>query len=270
VLVARDPKRFAQPSVFIIGLGVSIPDHTTVEAYRVMESCARLYSIVQEPSLLWLPKGAAEKVQVVNVLPMYTEGALRTDNYERVARTIIDSIREIKPVGYVTYGNPLSYDSVAQNVIRYAVQSGISFRVVPGISSIDTLLCDLGVDMAPGLQIYEASWVVAAQVNLRTDVATVLLQIGAFGSFRAYYRTPPSAASLVDLASYLTRFYPASHRVFLVRSSSLPDSSGNVRALDLKSLCAAQTEDILNASMYIPALRNSDLDKEIISKMEQA
>jgi uncharacterized protein YabN with tetrapyrrole methylase and pyrophosphatase domain len=267
--VANDEKDRAQPMVFIIGLGVSIPDHITVEAYRAMTACSRLFSIVQGPPSLWLPKGTTENLQVVNVLPMYKEGVLRTDNYEKVARTIIESVSEIKPVGYVTYGNPLAYDSVAQNVIRYAQQSGIPFRVTPGISSIDTLLCDLRVDMAPGLQVYEASWLVAAQVDLRTDVAAILLQLGAFGSFLAHYRTPPSAASLAGLVSYLTRFYLPSHQVFVVRSSNQPDRSGNVRALELGKLCDARTQDILNASLYIPAMRNSNLNDEIVSKMAQ-
>jgi precorrin-4 methylase len=170
----------------------------------------------------------------------------------------------------VTYSNPLAYDSVAQNVIRYAQQSGIPFRVVPGISSIDTLVCDLGWDMAPGLHIYQASRLVAAQVELRPDVAAIVLQIGAFGSFRARYRTPPSGASLAGLVTYLNRFYPPSHRVYVVRSSSQPDRSANVRTLELGKLCDAQTQDILNASMYIPAVGNSKLDEEAILRMQRA
>lgn len=35
----KDDAEGGQPSVFIIGLGLSIPDHTTMEAYRAMAEC---------------------------------------------------------------------------------------------------------------------------------------------------------------------------------------------------------------------------------------
>ena len=37
----KDDAEGGQPSVFIIGLGLSIPDHTTMEAYRAMAECRR-------------------------------------------------------------------------------------------------------------------------------------------------------------------------------------------------------------------------------------
>jgi hypothetical protein len=198
---------------------------------------------------------------------MYSEGALRIDNYERVASSIFDSLLEIRPVGYVTYGNPLAYDSVAQMLVSRATEAGLPLRVVPGISSVDTLLCDLGRDMAPGIQIYEASWLVAARIPLQTDIAVVLLQLGAFGSLRTRYRQPPSPAELEGLVSYLSMFYPLSHLIFVVQSAGAADSPGAVRPVNLGSLCNLRTEDIQNASMYIPALRASQLDAAMIESM---
>ncbi len=261
------PKSGTQPLLFIIGLGVNIPDHTTVEASRCMQACRRIYSIVQESPAIWLPEYVGPKPQVVNVMDMYRDGVLRTDNYERAAKTIIDALTETSPVGYVTYGNPLVYDSVAQSLVRYAVQAEIPFRVVAGLSSIDTLLCDLRVDMAPGLQIYEASWLVAAGIELRTDTAAILLQIGAFGSLLAHYHTLPEPASLSGLVSYLGQFYAHSHRCFLVRSSSMRDRLSNVREVEIGNLCKLLTQDIQNASMYVPAVRAVALDEEAVAKM---
>ena len=232
-----------------------------------MSTCRRIYSIVQEPANVWLPSEAIGKVEVVNLLHTYEDGALRPDNYDRAAAIIISALAETECVGYVTYGNPLSYDSVAAYLVRYAEQSGTPFHVVPGVSSIDTLLCDIGIDMAPGLQIYEASWLVVARITLQPEVAVIVLQIGAFGSFRSHYSVVPSPDSLAGLVSYLTRFYPRSHRVLLVRSAGQRDTPANVRGTELGNLCDSRAEDIVNASMYIPALRPSQLDKQILEKM---
>jgi hypothetical protein len=259
-------KTAVDPSLFVIGLGVKIPLHTTAEARLALSACTRIYSIIQEPPDLWLPP-AGQDVEVIDLMRMYNEGALRTENYERVAETIIEAVNETQCVGYVSYGNPLAYDSVAQSLVHSAGEAGLPFRVVAGISSIDTLLCDLGRDMAPGLQIYEASWLVAARIPLQTDIAVILLQLGTFGSLRTHYKEPPSPAALSGLLTYLGRFYPLSHQVFLVRSTNHGDRPSNIRVLNLGDICSSRTEDILNASMYIPALRQSRLDEDTLEKM---
>ena len=96
---------------------------------------------------------------------MYVEGVIRSENYDRVSNRIIQALDDEPVVAYVTYGNPLAHDSVAQQLVNHARQAAVPFKVVAGISSIDTLLCDLGVDMAPGIQVYEASWFVGGEVR---------------------------------------------------------------------------------------------------------
>jgi hypothetical protein len=69
-----------------------------------MRSCARIYTIIQEPPTLWVPeKLVDQELKVVNVLPMYMQGIPRTDNYDRVAKTIVESVKETNPIAYVTY-----------------------------------------------------------------------------------------------------------------------------------------------------------------------
>jgi precorrin-2 methylase len=132
---------------------------------------------------------------------------------------VISALTDFSPVGYVTYGNPLVYDSVSQHLVRFAKDSGTHLRIVAGLSSIDALLCDLGIDMAPGLQVLDATWAVAAKIVAQTDLALVLLQLGAFGSLRTHYQVMPPASALHDLITYLSGFYPSSHEVFLVQSA---------------------------------------------------
>jgi precorrin-2 methylase len=259
-----------KPLLSVIGLGVKIPDHATTEAMRAMALCDRIFAVVQEPPAVWLPPSAAGKIPVTNILGLYVEGTLRTQNYDRAAETIFQSVRDGQTIGYVTYGNPLAYDSVAQNLVRRAQQAGTRFQVVPGISSVDTLLCDLGTDMAPGLQVYEASWLVAAQIRLHPTVAAILLQVGMFGTLRTHYRTRPEARSLAELAEYLGRSYPPSHNVFLVRSAGAAGDPPHIKESPLGNLCDVTSEDLLNCSMYIPSLEPTSLDERFLAAMQEA
>jgi Tetrapyrrole (Corrin/Porphyrin) Methylases len=258
---------FARRQLYVIGLGVKIPGHTTIEAAEAMSRCARIYSIVQEPSAVWLPS-AVRATPVVNLLSMYIEGALRIENYQRVANAILEGLKEAAVVGYVTYGNPLAYDSVAQMLVRNARRDSIPFQVVPGISSIDTILCDLGIDMAPGVQIYEASWLVASRTPLNPSVAAILLQLGHFGSARAHYRDRRPIEALKDLVEYLSGFYQPSHAAFLVQSSNSSRPAA-IKQVRLDGLCEIGARDWAE-SVYIPALQPTRIGPEVPVGMERA
>ena len=258
----------SQPDLYIIGLGVSIPGHVTVQATRAMSRCVRLYSIVQEPPRLWLPKEHLN-LEVINALKMYNEDSIRTQNYERAARTIIAALDSAHPLGYVTYGNPMSYDRVAQNLVEYAKASDITLQVVPGISSFDTILCDLTVDMAPAIQVVDASWLVACHIEPNIYMPALVMQVSVFGSFRTHYSQRPDSRSLEGLVEYLCRFYPPSHPVSLVRSTGQEGEPANVRTIALGNLCNVTSEDLGGASLYIPVLMYPTPDQEMIGAMER-
>jgi len=256
-----------ETDLFIVGLGVMVPDHVTVQATRALSQCVRLYSIVQEPPRLWLPANILGRIEVVNALEMYVEGSPRVQNYERAARTILHAIGNHRPLGYVTYGNPMSYDRVAQNLLLYAKESGHTLRVVPGISSLDTVLCDLMVDMAPAIQIFEASWLFACEMQPNITAPLLLMQVGFFGSLRTHYSVRPDGSSLAELIEYLCRFYPPYQPVFLVRSTGQESQPASVRQSGLKDLAKATAEELGGASLYIPSVESPRPNAEVVARM---
>lgn len=259
----------AQSELFIIGLGVIIPDHVTPQAQRAISQCSRLYSIVQEPARLWVPAAKLDQIEIINALSFYVDGGIRTGNYDRVAREIIQAAQSGRSVGYVTYGNPMAYDRVAHNLVQYAREAGIPVKVVPGISSVDTIMCDLRIDIAPAIQVYDASWMLVCEMTPKVDVPVLLLQMGNFGSLRAHYKERREGSSLKELIEYLSRFYPLSHAVSLVRSTAADDQPTRVRQVSLENLGKVTSEDLSGASLYIPELNRPQPNAEILKRMEQ-
>jgi uncharacterized protein YabN with tetrapyrrole methylase and pyrophosphatase domain len=198
---------------------------------------------------------------------LYSEGSLRTENYDRAAEAILKAASNGRTIGYVTYGNPMAYDRVAQNLVSHAQGSGLEIEVVPGISSIDTIFCDLQIDVAPGVQIYEASWLVACQVLPRVDFPLLLLQIGTFGSLRTHYATRQDGSSLTELIEHLCKVYPRAQEISVVRSTGHEDRPARVRYVSLKNLSTVTAEDLSGASLYIPALERPHLNDQIVSEM---
>jgi uncharacterized protein YabN with tetrapyrrole methylase and pyrophosphatase domain len=261
--------RTSQPGLSLIGLGVIIPDHITSQAMRAMSRCSRIYSIVQEPPRLWLPPNKLGRIEVFNVLEWYVEDSLRMPNYDRVASTIFQALEGGKCVGYVTYGNPMAYDRVAQNLVQLIKDGGGDVQIIPGVSSFDTVLCDLRVDMAPGIQVFDASWFVACRIEPRVDAGVLLMQVGAFGSLRTHYTKRQDGSSLRDLVQYCRKLYSASHLVSLVRSGGDEGLLAHVRHVPLAALGDVSADDLSGASLYIPPSERALPSEEFIAKMEE-
>jgi uncharacterized protein YabN with tetrapyrrole methylase and pyrophosphatase domain len=258
-----------QPELFLIGLGVTVPDHITFQATRAMLHCSQIYSLIQESSHLWIPPGHTQKVEIVDVRSWYIEGELRTRNYDRVAETIFKAVSRGKSIGYVTYGNPMAYDSVAQNLAHLASAAGLSIQVVPGVSSLDTVLCDLRLDMAPAIQVFDASWFVAYRIQPQVDIPLLLMQVGAFGSFRTHYSKLQDGSSLQDLVRYCCEVYPSTFPVSLVRSSAGNGVPAQVRQVSLARLIDVTADDLSGASLYIPTLRKGFPEQDLLARMQQ-
>ncbi len=246
-----------------------VPDHITSEATKAMSRCSKIYSIVREPVRLWLPTRMLGKIEVVNALDSYVEGALRSENYDRLANSILDDIDESRTIGYVTYGNPMFYDRVAQDLAMRAKGLGITTKVVPGISSLDTVLCDLNLDVAPFIQIFEASWMVACQIRPRSDIPVLLMQIGAFGSLRTHYTQRQDGSSLEELVEHLSPLYPSSHTAYLVHSTGKEGQPTGICPAHLADLCHVTAEQLGGASLYIPAVIDIQPNPSIITRMSE-
>ena len=256
-------------ALFVVGLGVVIPSHISIQATRAMSECSELFSIVQEPEELWVPAVRDRQIKVTNLLESYLEGRLRIENYDGASQKVIGAIGPDRTVGYVTYGNPMSYDRVASTLVRYGKDHDLRVEIVPGISSIDTLLCDIGVDMAPAIQIFDASWLVACKVEPINEAPLVLVQVGTFGSLRTHYTKRLDGSSLRELVEYLCKFYPKAQRVILVRSTGSEDHPVRTRAMDLGRLCEVSAEDLSGASLYIPMSNEPRFDKSFLARMER-
>ena len=194
---------------------------------------------------------------------------LRMENYELATQTVVNSLRPGHPVGYVTYGNPMNYDKVAENLVKHAMRSHLSFKVIPGVSSLDTVLCDLGVDIAPGIQIYDASWLWACRMRPSLDVSVLLMQVGMFGSLRTHYGNRRDGNSLAELVQYLQRFYPPSHTSFLVCSTGSEEHPARIRQIELGRLTSVSSEDLGGASLYIPALTKPEVQHDSLNRMQE-
>ena len=267
------PRDFA---IAVIGMGIQRVAHMTLEAILVLQRCRQGFvagldqkSVEEFRRALVSHLGSDELLPpLVSLSPAYRPDRKRRENYVEAADAVLDGAATQAPVAYLTPGNPIVYDRVAKEILDGARARGLSVAVVPGISSIDTVLVDLRQEPGPGLQIYEASCFVGSGVKPDTRYGCLLMQVGVFGTNYAVLGREPHVQALAPLKKYLLQFYPAAHLTVLVRSAAREDRGASIHHVSVESLDHVPANLQQGASLFIPALSAPQLDKAFHARME--
>ena len=71
---------------------------------------------------------------------LYQEGAFDQEIYERIAEIVLLATKRYAHVCYLVPGHPLIYVTSSSLILDRAQRMGITTTVLPGISSLDTMI----------------------------------------------------------------------------------------------------------------------------------
>jgi hypothetical protein len=243
------------PRLYLVGAGVSFPEHLTLETLDILGMCTRICSNLPQPDLDRLPKNLKSKA--VSLWPLYQENRERSDNYSDIAQVVMDAAKAKPPVAWLTPGHPLIFDSVSQQLLASARAQKWNIRLMPAVSCIDTILADICYDPANGLIIHEAYAVVMRRIPLETSCAALLLQPSAFGTDLTHYSTA-WRADLSPLRDYLLEYFPPAHRCAFVRSASLQLGVSRITWSELGGITDVAVDDVAGATLFVPPVLSEE------------
>jgi uncharacterized protein YabN with tetrapyrrole methylase and pyrophosphatase domain len=244
----------------IVGTGIVGAHQLTREAEEVIRRCRRTFVI---ESGYGLPEYLEDlSPQVTELGHLYEPGKDRLHTYHRMAAEVVAAAVEGPPVCLAAYGHPWIYCYPTTLITRAAPLLGLHVEVFPGVSSFDTLLVDLGIDIAQaGVQMYEATDVLLRRRPLQSDVACVIWQPTVVGD-PTYHPQSYTAEQFTPLQDYLLGFYPSGHEVALVATKTFPLTRSVVRRLPLGELAAELENAPPVATLYIPPVGDRPVEDE--------
>jgi uncharacterized protein YabN with tetrapyrrole methylase and pyrophosphatase domain len=255
--------------IAIVGAGIVGTHQLTREANEVIRRCKRSFVIESGYGVVDYIKTLSPEVTGLGSL--YEEGMNRLPTYRRMAAEVVSAAVADPPVCLATYGHPWVYCYPTTLITRAAPLLGLHVEVFPGISSFDTLLVDLGIDIAAnGIQMYEATDLLLRRRPLQSDVACVIWQPTVVGD--PTYRAEPYDPGQFDpLQQHLLRFYPAEHEVSIVTTKTHPLTRSIVQPLQLRDLAAELARAPKVGTLYIPPLDQRPVeDHELLDVMRTA
>ena len=245
--------------VWVMGAGAFTSRRLPVGLADRLAKLKAVFTIIREPLGIWLPV-ELRGIQVVRLADEFTNFTDRIDNYQRVARRVVEAARDGSEVMYITYGSPVIFDRVLSFIRNMCFEANLLCTVIPATSSVDALLAFVGEDMAPGLQICEARWLVRNSIRLDPRLAVLLFQVGVYWTDGLVQPTEIQTSHLVSLKEYLLKVFPAKHPAVFVRAPFTMADEGYANCRSLDELDSGVPQDLMGTSLYLPALSDTERD----------
>ncbi|MEM9146585.1 MAG: SAM-dependent methyltransferase [Pseudomonadota bacterium] len=224
--------------IHILGLGIQTVDHATRETERILSTCTEvLFVDTGIATEQWL------KTLCPRVTPLFGEsyrpGSHRLSAYHHMAARVVEAAMQRPPVAFAMQGHPLVGVTAPRLIHQLANALELSVETHPGISSLDCLFVELGLDpMLGGLQIVEATDLLLRRRPLDPTVPALIAQIGAVESV-LYNRRVSRPDRYRRFLAHMLQLYPQPHGVSalftaphpLVPSERLDFALGDIGAM---------------------------------------
>jgi uncharacterized protein YabN with tetrapyrrole methylase and pyrophosphatase domain len=220
------------PALIMAGYGASDGLQITVEAQQALVRARAIYAVAPPERLVQHLR--SQRVGVVDIAERLRESGDAAGAYIDVAGFLLREATLEPPIGFLVPGNPLFLNSLARFLVQAAREREVSISIYPGVSAVDALVSDLGLDVTTrGMQVFDARHLVGMGHAINPAVPLMVLQMDGM-AVAANARGLDVAEVHFAFAAHLRSFYPGEHPVTLILSSSgRGDISFETRPLSL-------------------------------------
>jgi len=252
-------------SLTIVGSGIKAVSHLTLEALNYIDNADIVYYTVADPETEMLIK--KRNPNSIDLYEWYDDNKFREETYVQMAEMMLQSVRSGKNTVGVFYGNPAVFAAPTHRAINIAKSEGYEAKMLPGISSIDCLFADLGVDPAvSGCQIFEASDLLLHNRQVNLDQQLIILQVGSVGNFSFNFKGFNND-KLDVLLDFLIDKYGGAHEVIHYIANIFSFQQLIIEKITLSELKNSKEKLTGISTLYIPPKTKKPLDKYYIEKL---
>lgn len=248
----------------VVGTGHRMAGQFTSEALACIRQAEKLFYLV--PNLTtcrWLEtlNRSAE-----SLFDAYAEGEERSVAYQRMVERILAPVRDGLRVCAAFYGHPGVLAYPGHSAVAQARSEGYPARMLPGISAVDCLFADLGVDPGTnGCQMYEASSFLYRKRRFDPTSPLILWQIGCIGVSTFHQSALWGPEGLRVLEEVLLKDYPPDHEVVVYEAPPFPVCPPKILRISLRNL--AQADITGTSTLFVPARDGMEYDWEVVGRL---
>lgn len=198
----------AGPALVLAGFGSSSPLQMTLEAQQMAVHLGHVLSLGLPERLraLLIRQG----VEVTDLDYLLEEKPF-AEGYAAIGQAVLARAQKDPPAMFISQGSPLFVNAITRYLAAEAAQLKLAVRIFPGVSAIDVIVAEFGIDVGrAGLQTITAGGLVARPAAVNPRMPVVLLELAGLAG------RDDSAEAYGPLLQVLQKVYPANQPVTLV------------------------------------------------------
>jgi hypothetical protein len=253
--VTDDPSRIAPPAkqgeLLIIGSGIDSIGFSLGDEALIANADKVLFCVADPATVVWLKQ---LRPDALDLYVLYADDKVRYTTYMEMAEAQLYWVRQGLRVVVIFYGHPGIFVLSTHRAIQIARREGHRAVMRAGVSALDTLCADLGVDPShPGLQTHEATDCLIRRRRIDTTLHVILWQVGLIGEL-GYRRQGYLNSHFSYFISWLEELYGSDYEITHYIGARYPGTDPLIQVSRLADLHdPARQRDVTGLStFYIP------------------
>ncbi|MGW1174887.1 SAM-dependent methyltransferase [Kitasatospora sp. NPDC002543] len=194
----------------VLGSGIEAAGFTRADERLLREADVVLHCVADPATVVRIN---AWRPDAYDLGVLYDDAKDRYLTYVQMSEAVLHFVRAGRRVAAVFYGHPGIFVLSSHRAVRIARREGHTAVMRPGISALDVLCADLGVDPStPGMQTFEATDLLIRGRRIDPGLHLVLWQVGIVGELD-YRRAGFTNRHLPVLLDRLEEAYGPDHTV---------------------------------------------------------
>lgn len=252
-------------SLVIAGLGIKDLKQMTIETFeQVLSASVVLYlGCDSKNHLPELKKMGVGKIE--SILELYVDGAVDEENYQRLEQYVINATQTHTKTVLLVPGHPRIGVTLVQRLTR---RDNIAVNVLPGISSFDTMINDLGRDpLEKGSLVIDANRMLLFDMIWPSNVDCYLYHVCSVGTQKVHLRDAQKDNSWDLLKQHLLKIYGPAAIVHLISSSTKENQSSQQYSASLSDLETLKSRVHFGTTLFIEAEKPKKLNRNFLAKL---
>jgi Tetrapyrrole (Corrin/Porphyrin) Methylases len=243
----------------ILGSGIGAMGFTRDAEQYIDDADHVLYCVADPVTQVWLRERRPDSI---DLFALYDDRKRRYDTYMQMTEAMLFFVRQGKKVVAIFYGHPGIFVLSTHRAVSIARREGHRAQLRPGVSALDWLCADLGVDPAfPGLQTFEATDMLLRRRAIDVCSHVVLWQVGLIAEM-GFRRRGFHNRNFGQLVDYLLGYYDSGHQVTHYIASKFPSLPSTIEEFRIDEL---MRPDVLQrftgiSTFYIPPAEGRAID----------
>ncbi|HHT9922950.1 TPA: SAM-dependent methyltransferase [Legionella pneumophila] len=238
----------------IAGTGIKFLAHLTTEVMGAIRSSSCVLYLLNEPAIKhWVSINSKISFSLDDI---YYSCIDRMESYEKIVGFINDNLDKYDDLVLLIYGHPIVFSTISAKLINQYSENELQLSVLPGISALDCLFADLGIDPGEvGFQSYDSTIFINNDIEYSAKVPLVLWQIAAVNESRIIKDKVDKSLQkkgLRNLKNRLLKKYPPNHQIIIYVATLYAGISSEIIKFNLNSLDNTLIPRL--GTLYIPPI----------------